>query len=79
MVLILQKDDGPSFIKIRMRFQCFLKRRNGPTDLRTDGLMDRPSYRDERTHLKTPVLPYLPIFTVAESQMVQFLFVSLTV
>ena len=39
-----------------VRFPCFLKRRNGPTDLRTYGRTygptDRPSYRDARTHLK---------------------------
>ena len=29
-------------------FSCFMKRRNGQTDLRTD----RPPYRDARTHLK---------------------------
>ena len=34
-------------------FLCFLKRRSGRTDLRTDGLTDRPSYRDARTHRKT--------------------------
>ena len=34
-----------------VRFPCFLKRRNGPTD----GPTDRPSYRDARTHLKTAV------------------------
>ena len=33
-------------------FLCFLKRRSGRTDPRTDGLTDRPSYRDARTHLK---------------------------
>ena len=32
-----------------VRFPCFLKRRNG----QTYGWMDRPSYRDARTHLKT--------------------------
>ena len=35
-----------------VQFCCFLKRRNGPTDLRTYGRTDRPSYRDARTHLK---------------------------
>ena len=51
-----------------VRFWCFLKRRNGPTDLRTDLWTDgrtdgrtdlrtdRPSYRDARTHLKTKIL-----------------------
>ena len=34
------------------RFRRFLTRRSGPTDRRTDGRTDRPSYRDARTHLK---------------------------
>ena len=29
-----------------------MKRRNGPTERRSDGRTDRPSYRDARTHLK---------------------------
>ena len=36
-------------------FSCFMKRRTyGPTNERTDGPTDRPSYRDARTHLKMP-------------------------
>ena len=35
----------------------FLHRRNGPTDRRTDGRTDKPSYRDARTHLKTKFYP----------------------
>ena len=39
-----------------VRFSCLLKRRDGwtdgPTDGPTDLRTDRPSYRDERTHLK---------------------------
>ena len=50
---------GALLFEKKVIFAVFLKTRNGPTDRPTDGptdqRTDKPSYRDARTHLKTPL------------------------
>ena len=62
VVLLVVEESHGTILGLKIaRFRRFLKRRNGHTDIRTDGRTDRPSYRDARTHLKSHLVEF-PIF-----------------
>ena len=53
VLLVVEESHGSMFGLKIAHFCHFAKRRNGRTYGHTDGEMDRPSYRDTRTHQKS--------------------------
>jgi len=47
-----EREKQEPVLAIRCARNAFLNRRNGPTDGRTNGRTDTPSYRDAQAHLK---------------------------